>query len=133
MNDLLKLNPTPVRIQLRRIKGWRLQEFSRELNGLPAVNCSRPGRWGNPFKVERFGLDLSLELFARTVRGIWTKDGIEDFLIPEAYQLRTDFLNRHGHHPMENARVELKKHNLACFCKTDQKCHCDELLKISNA
>jgi protein gp37 len=31
------------------------------------------------------------------------------------------------------ARVELKKHNLACFCKTDQKCHCDELLKIANA
>lgn len=26
---------------------------SRALNGLPAVNCARPSRWGNPFKIQQ--------------------------------------------------------------------------------
>lgn len=44
-------NMTPQRIQLSRKKGFNLQEFSRKLNGLPAVICARPHYWGNKFKV----------------------------------------------------------------------------------
>lgn len=45
----------PVRLQLSRKKGFRLQEASRALNGLEAVNVARPSRWGNPFKVGKAG------------------------------------------------------------------------------
>lgn len=39
----------PVRLQLSRRKGFNLQALSVATNGLPAVNCARPGRWGNPY------------------------------------------------------------------------------------
>jgi len=41
----------PVRLQLSRRKGFDLQAWSREVNGLEAVNCARPGKWGNPYRV----------------------------------------------------------------------------------
>ena len=41
----------PVRIQLSRRKGFKMQTLSRKFNGLDAVKVSRPGRWGNPFVV----------------------------------------------------------------------------------
>lgn len=34
----------PKRIQLRRARGWRLPEG--------AINCARPGPYGNPFRVD---------------------------------------------------------------------------------
>ncbi len=36
-------------MRLSRAAGFRLDEASRALNGLPALNVSRPGDWGNPF------------------------------------------------------------------------------------
>jgi hypothetical protein len=43
--------PRPVRLQLSRRKGFDLQAWSREVNGLGAVNCARPGKWGNPYRI----------------------------------------------------------------------------------
>ena len=42
----------PVRMRLSRAKGFNLQAASRAINGLPAVNCARPGKWGNQLKAE---------------------------------------------------------------------------------
>ena len=39
----------PVRLQLSRRKGFDLQSLSLTTNGLPAVNVTRPSKWGNPF------------------------------------------------------------------------------------
>lgn len=36
----------PVRVQLRRTKGWRMPDNT--------VNVARPGKWGNPFRVGRY-------------------------------------------------------------------------------
>jgi len=36
----------PVRIQRRRVKGWRMPENT--------VSVTRPGRWGNPFVAGNF-------------------------------------------------------------------------------
>ena len=44
-------DPLPVRLQLSRRKGFDLQAWSREVNGLAAVNCARPGKHGNAFRV----------------------------------------------------------------------------------
>ena len=41
----------PVRLQLSRKKGFRLQAHSRAVNGLPAVKVDRTTKWGNPFKI----------------------------------------------------------------------------------
>jgi hypothetical protein len=41
----------PVRIQLSRAPGFRLQEHSRALNGLPAAKVDRTTRFGNPYRV----------------------------------------------------------------------------------
>ena len=41
----------PVRIQLRRAKGFRLQETSLAVNGLPCVKVDRTTKWGNPYSV----------------------------------------------------------------------------------
>jgi hypothetical protein len=41
----------PVRLQLSPRKGFNLQEHSRAINGLPAVNVAQPSKWGSPYKV----------------------------------------------------------------------------------
>lgn len=95
----------PVRIQLSRKKGFNLQAHSRSINGLEAVNCARPGRWGNPYRVgtilvpnaaiavEVFEANLPLGLFAKELRG----------------------------------------KNLACWCKIGAPCHADVLLEVAMA
>ena len=40
----------PVRIQMKREKGFNLQEHSKNINGLPAIRVDRATKWGNPFK-----------------------------------------------------------------------------------
>jgi hypothetical protein len=45
----------PVRIQLRRSKGFNLQAVTRALNGLECVIVARPSRWGNPFIIGKDG------------------------------------------------------------------------------
>lgn len=114
----------PQRIQLRRTKGFRLQEVSLALNGLAAVNCARPGRWGNPFVVgARAGCAGSV---------IW------QFEVPltstEAIRLYRNWLKATevGKAVATDARAELAGKNLACFCRLDKPCHCDVLLKLAN-
>lgn len=43
----------PVRIQLKRSKGFRLQEAVS--NGLPVVKVDRTTRWGNPWDASNSG------------------------------------------------------------------------------
>lgn len=38
----------PVRIQLSRRKGFKLQAVSKAINGLEAVKVDRSTKWGNP-------------------------------------------------------------------------------------
>lgn len=113
------------RVQLSRRLGWRMPENT--------VKVDRSTKFGNPYRVDVFGLDLSLELFARTVRGIWTPDGIPVELVPTAYDLHRAFLKKHNHHPLDNVRYELRGMDIACWCKLEEKCHGDVLLQIANA
>ncbi len=45
----------PVRIQQRRLKGWR--------KPAGAVSVARPGRWGNPFPVQQGDHATAVRLF----------------------------------------------------------------------
>jgi len=108
----------PIRLQLRRIKGFNLQALSRATNGLPAISCARPGRWGNRYRirpeVQTVGIVIpAIETIeqAVTLHREWLKGVLDtnpDYLAP------------------------LRGHNLACWCNLDATCHADTLLQLSN-
>jgi hypothetical protein len=68
-----------------------------------AVKVTRPGRWGNPYKVADYGLTRALELYRQHL----------------------------ADHPerVERARRELAGKDLACWCPLDQPCHADILME----
>lgn len=102
----------PVRLQLSRRRGFNLQALSLATNNLPAVNCARPSRFGNPHYV---GLCPVCDV-------THTQDeAVAEFAagIIEAAQVA------------EIRRV-LGGRNLGCFCELSDACHVDVLLAISN-
>lgn len=112
-------NSKPQRIQLSRQKGFRLQEFSKALNGLEALKVDRTTRWGNPYKVGDDFFNIKTQKI-----GI---NSIEDVLNSFEYWVKTKlsfepkFLD------------ELKGKNLACWCSLEtDKCHAEILLRIAN-
>lgn len=88
-----------------------------KLNGLPAVNCARPGKWGNPFKI------------GAVIGGIKIKDA------PMAVaSYRVNLLRMALPYTVEDVVRELRGKNLACWCAIDGgPCHCDTLLEIANS
>jgi hypothetical protein len=100
------------RIQLRRIKGWRMPPNT--------VKVDRSTMWGNPWTIAKarevgfFGTDA--ELRAATV-GMF-RNGCARCL-PVVAEIM--------------ARVnELRGKNLACWCPLNQPCHADVLLELAN-
>lgn len=101
----------PVRIQLSRAKGFRLQEASLAINGLPAVKVDRTTKWGNPWSVQD---------------GLTAAEAVEKFRCREV-DLLAMAPSRHAHE-MEHLRGK----NLACWCKPDAPCHASVLLELAN-
>lgn len=98
---------SPVRIQRKRTKGWRMPEN--------AVYVGRPTRWGNPWAVGQF---------------VGTTADGPVYTTPEtcAELFRSYVLD-----PDEPLDVEeLRGKDLACWCPLDQPCHADVLLKLAN-
>jgi hypothetical protein len=95
----------PVRLRLRRTKGFNLQALSRSVNGLPAINVARSSRWGNPFEV---ATDATPEERA---------EAVERFRCETVPTLDL---------------APLASKNLACYCRLDQVCHADVLLRLAN-
>lgn len=101
----------PVRIQLSRKRGFRLQDHSRAINGLTAVKVDRSTNYGNPYDKKALGPvsnDLLVGLFRDHLKhdptGFWRE-----------------------------ALPNLKGFNLACWCGPDEACHADVLLEKANA
>lgn len=112
----------PHRIQRSRAKGWRLPEG--------AVIVTRPTKWGNPFTVAQCreagfrGTDD--EIAARVVEAfrVWLGpmwranwDG------PKSEAARNAILG---------SIDDLRGKDLACWCRLDQPCHADVLLRLAN-
>jgi hypothetical protein len=101
---------TPVRIQRRRSKGWRMPEG--------AVYVGRPTKYGNPFDW-RHGLNGCYGVTAKQAAVEYYKD----FL-----------LNGRGPAAATDEEIAaLKGKDLACWCKLSDPCHADVLLEIANA
>lgn len=104
-DSLERLSPadgSPVRVQLRRTKGWKMPTNT--------VKVDRATKWGNPFRVGQPGIATA-------------QDAVDRFiLVHEAPEFR---LIR------EEIRRELRGKNLACWCKR-APCHADVLLRLAN-
>lgn len=94
---------TPVRIQRRRTKGFRMPPNT--------VSVARPGKWGNPFKVapafESEGIKIP-EITAESAVVLY-REWIETAL--------------RNHPSTYDALADLRGKNLACWCKDGQPCH----------
>ena len=110
----------PVRIQLSRKRGFKLQAHSKKLNGLPAVVVSRPSKFGNPFTF-----DLARALHPGEPENILRARCVEAFraYVGDIVPIIQD---------------ELRGKNLACWCPLVDEhgkpvpCHADVLLEIAN-
>lgn len=102
---------TPRRIVRKRHKGWQKPENT--------VDVTRPGRWGNPFKVGEFSPLLSNPIGAEGAVGLF-KDMLADPEAREICKYPTDL-------------TALKGKNLMCWCPAGMPCHADVLLEIANS
>lgn len=113
----------PIRLQLSRKKGFRLQEHSLAVNGLPAVNVARPNRWGNPFVVRHEVLDGpndADEVGTNHEAVCCFRDMLSNPVLAADYD-----------YPIAEIST-LHGKNLACWCALDAPCHADVLLEMAN-
>lgn len=112
----------PQRIRLSRAKGFNLQASSLALNGLPAVNISRPGPLGNPFVVGEDGdRGECVRLFGLLLCGYIA---VSTKAAPESQRHVITYI-------AENLK-SLRNRNLACWCPCGSPCHGDALLELFN-
>ncbi len=102
----------PRRIQLSRVKGWRMPPNT--------VRVCRPGKFGNPWKVGMWAGYRAADAVADYVRWL-ARD-------PSVRSAENVF----GKPPTEFEIRQLAGKNLACWCALDQPCHGDVLLEIAN-
>jgi hypothetical protein len=111
----------PIRVQRQRVKGWKMPPDT--------VSVTRPGRWGNRFKVgevvQRFSKEKICETFTIKTNA-------------QAVAFYREYLEGHLANPPAAKIVragleELRGKNLACFCALDQPCHADVLLELANS
>lgn len=98
--------PVPERIQLQRVKGWRMPPNT--------VKVDRSTFWGNPFKVGKPSAgDLLTFATAEEAVSAFAK-------LPESDKR------------MQLMREELTGKNLACWCPIGTPCHAEVLLRLAN-
>lgn len=98
----------PIRIKLSRQKGFRLQEHSVALNGLPAMKVDRATIWGNNFAVEDFdSAEECVDMFEH------------------------DLAKFSCFHPEKFSTYirPLVGKNLACWCPIGSPCHAEVLVR----
>lgn len=102
----------PVRVQRKRLKGWRMPENS--------VYVGRPSEWENPWKV---GRDGDVAYCVRQYRLAITGEKVDAW--PKTATDRSDAVRIAS---AEWVAIRLRGKNLACWCPLDQPCHADVLL-----
>lgn len=102
----------PRRIQMSRQRPWRADHPD-------AVIVSRPGKWGNPFKL---GEVLRVSVGDRDNAGTLT--------LTDPAMAAFLFRRYVEHYKVD--LTELRGLDLACWCPLDQPCHGDVLLELAN-
>jgi hypothetical protein len=115
--------PRPQRIQLKRIKGWRMPANT--------VKIDRSTRWGNPFHIGQVSPDTDILGItpAQGLSGIFVRDRhhavalLRDWLYSKSVVART----------WRREAKLLRGKNLACGCPAGGPCHGDVLLAVANS
>lgn len=113
---------TPIRIQRKRTKGWRMPPNT--------VYVGRPTKWGNPFTIQAA---IVYGHRAESAQRI-TVEAYRLWILGDAYyglfnSLRNDVLDHLD---------DLHGHDLACWCPLKDEhgnhvpCHADVLLELAN-
>lgn len=121
----------PLRIQLRRTKGWRMPPDT--------IKVDRTTIWGNPFKIDGSRMSNGDWQVFLCTDGKWagppaafyeTKReaaaGAVDLFRQRLAGAQGDLLRK-------RAVTELRGKNLACWCPPGRPCHADVLLELANA
>ncbi len=114
----------PKRIQRKRTKGWRMPEN--------CVCVTRPGKWGNPFRVTHYAISnpkyRAVQFFRECLnRAI---QGVPFPAHPNGGALSASDIKCFRR--MAREIGELRGKDLACYCKDGDICHADVLLEIAN-
>jgi hypothetical protein len=119
----------PQRVQLSRRKGWRKPEGT--------ITVARPGYWGNPFVIgetPRQHRERDPDLWEHG--GLAAYDDAHPLTRAEAVAAYGAWVptavGRSGLPRIEEARQELRGHDLACWCPLGGPCHADLLIEIAN-
>lgn len=109
---------TPYRVQLRRVRGWRMPADT--------VSVARSTRWGNPYRVTVYERERAIELYRIILRG-------DPPPSPDTHTIALRWWRRLGtRYADDMARVMLRGRNLACWCAPYECCHADVLLEVAN-
>ncbi len=98
----------PKRIQRKRIKDWRMPPNT--------VYVGRGSKWGNPFVPGEPPFSYG------GIKIVTIKGALRAYrsYVKDRLYFNRKYIN------------ELRGKNLACWCRLDQPCHADYLLKIAN-
>ncbi|AGT09088.1 DUF4326 domain-containing protein [Paracoccus aminophilus] len=113
----------PQRIQRKRTKGWRMPEG--------AVSVCRPSIWGNPFTVANLraiGIEGPASALSRICVDEFEGWLAEPSLLPEC----VGPVNKASRQRILDNLPSLRGKDLACWCRLDQPCHADLLLRLAN-
>jgi len=115
------VEPKPVRVQLRRTKGWRMPPNT--------VSVARPTKFGNPWNVAD-AIDIGFPAASAAAYCVklfrqWTQSN------PDPLTLMFNGSDARRRTLMSGL-PELCGKNLACWCRLDQPCHADVLLELAN-
>ena len=129
----------PIRVQLSREKGWRIP--------VNTVKVSRPGRWGNPFRLgHHYKRDAYGGIPRLSIRFTYLEafEGHQDasyttiLTNTEAVEWFRWYRGLDSQTTRTLLLTELRGKNLACWCPLEDAagnrvpCHADVLLEIAN-
>lgn len=110
----------PKRIQRKRTKGWTSPEG--------AVYVGRGSKWGNPFVV-----NVSNKVAVDSFRIFIAKEGSWSPIPPSKWPRKNGLTGIPAQWTtVEDVKRELRGKDLMCWCRLDEVCHADELLRIAN-
>jgi hypothetical protein len=117
----------PKRIQRRRTKGWRKPEG--------VVNVTRPGKWGNPFKIGgwyRMGTGGDGMMFTHVL--VVNEQYCAGHTLIKDAQMAVDWFRRYRElYPFKESELNtLRGKDLMCYCGPEAPCHADVLLELAN-
>lgn len=99
--------PPPIRIQRKRVAGWRMPANT--------VYVGRGSGFGNPYPISDYA---------------YAGDDAAKFAVAAYANSLTDQMAKNPE--LRNAVMDLKGKNLCCWCPAGNPCHADILLQVSN-